>query len=1224
MAYTLKWTDPSKTPILLSDTETYPVGDINNPTSLTLLGRAVQDYYQGIQENFLSVLERFAYPIPPTNPVVGQLWFNTVDNSSHGLSGLYIFTAETGWKLIKRISTAPVILKAPIILGSSTVGTILRIDDGTWGNAPSVYTRQWYSNGVLITGAITSSYTTSSVDVGNVITCTVTASNAVGSTTVTSNQLIISQAEVGNSLIPTITGTPTVGSTLTVSNGNWTNSPTSFVYQWNDNNVPIASAIHNTYTLLSSQVGDSITCTVTASNSAGSLSATTTSVTVLSNLPINTDLPIISGNLTAGTPLTISTGTWLNSPTGFSYQWYSNSILIPLATASTYFTSDSDAGSTFTCKVTATNINGTGIATSVGVLISTGTVQAQSLFAWGNNFQGSLGLGDTVGLSSPTQIGSLTTWKSVDSNDIATQALKNDGTLWSWGYNLYGRLGYDVTQNSSPVQIGADNTWTNSSVGYECSFGIKSDGTLWSWGGNSYGDLGLGDTVHRSSPVQIGTMTDWKLIKGGGAFALAVKNNGSLWSWGHNYTGVLGTGDTIHRSSPVQIGSLNDWALLCHTSFGNSACCIKTDGTLWSWGYNSVGQLGLNDMNHRSSPTQVGTLTNWKTASCGALHTIAIKKDGTLWSWGMPNLGQLGLGDYTYGKSSPTQVGTLTNWSIVKVGEVSSLSIKTDGTLWSWGGNDMGQLGLGDTTHRSSPVQVGSLTTWTGLGTGLYDMFALSVTPGGGGGGGGGGGTTTQSASFVPSSVSPMIQQPISSYVYSSVITVNTQGVQSGQQITISVSGSGFNGDPILVPYAAAVSLTNDLSSSSSFSTSPAITANSSGVFYLMLRGMSGITQNQTTTVSATVYGSTVELSITTITGPVVDQYNNTLWSWGYNYYGELGLSTIGMITSSPAQVGTLSNWATIDAMFDSTSAIKTDGTLWSWGLDLEGALGLGYPLQTRSSPTQVGSLTNWKTVSVGEGWRLATKTDGTLWSWGQNVNGQLGVNDTTHRSSPVQVGSSTNWSAVEAGASASYAIKTDGTLWSWGYNADGELGVNDRTDRHTPVQVGALTNWTSIFSAGYYHMLAIKTDGTLWSWGWNGHGQLGLNNRNSYSSPTQVGSLTTWSLVAGGYYMSIATKTDGTLWSWGTNYQGQLGLGASYRTSAFSSPVQVGTTTTWKMIDACNGNCIGLQTDGTLWAWGSSNTAGGANIYVPTKVGSDTNWKSVNMADRSYFGIKI
>lgn len=314
-------------------------------------------------------------------------------------------------------------------------------------------------------------------------------------------------------------------------------------------------------------------------------------------------------------------------------------------------------------------------------------------------------------------------------------------------------------------------------------------------------------------------------------------------------------------------------------------------------------------------------------------------------------------------------------------------------------------------------------------------------------------------------------------------------------------------------------------------------------------------------------------LQISTSYGTSVSiKTDGTLWSWGQNNYGQLGLGNTTDY-SSPKQVGALTSWAQVStsgygSTQPMTAAIKTDGTLWTWGRNFYGGLGLGNTTNY-SSPKQVGALTNWSNVQTGGNWALAIKTNGTLWGWGGNGFGQLGLNNITNYSSPKQVGALTNWASISIplwNATYILAIKTDGTLWAWGANQNGQLGFNNTTYYSSPKQVGALTTWAKASGSGGYFSLAVKTDGTFWSWGSNGNGELGLNNLIYYSSPKQVGSLANWSIPCAAFQASFAIKTDGTLWSWGYNSAGQLGLG---NTTSYSSPKQIGSSTTWLKVAA-------------------------------------------------------
>jgi len=301
----------------------------------------------------------------------------------------------------------------------------------------------------------------------------------------------------------------------------------------------------------------------------------------------------------------------------------------------------------------------------------------------------------------------------------------------------------------------------------------------------------------------------------------------------------------------------------------------------------------------------------------------------------------------------------------------------------------------------------------------------------------------------------------------------------------------------------------------------------------------------------------------------LVKKTDGTLWSWGYNNRGQLGQNNTTRY-SSPVQIpGT--TWSSIAGGYNTSAAIKTDGTLWAWGGNYGGQLGQNNKTYY-SSPIQIPG-TTWRSVNVGNDMMLATKTDGTLWSWGKNYRGQLGQNNRTFYSSPIQIPGNT-WDLVSNnggdGSALSLATKTDGTLWSWGRNNFGQLGQNNTTDSSSPVQIPG-TTWSSIVGGDYYG-LAIKTDGTLWSWGYNNRGQLAQNNRAHYSSPTQIPG-TTWSAI-NAYQHSLATKTDGTLWTWGRNTDGKLGQNDQ---AEYSSPVQI-PGTSWSSISAGSQHSLATQ----------------------------------------------
>lgn len=347
----------------------------------------------------------------------------------------------------------------------------------------------------------------------------------------------------------------------------------------------------------------------------------------------------------------------------------------------------------------------------------------------------------------------------------------------------------------------------------------------------------------------------WKEVDAAGAEAsIGIRTNGSLWCWGYNYAGNMGTGSYNVVPFPAQVGSATTWQSI---SLGDShGAGIQTNGTLWIWGDNAQGQLGNGTLMPNLSPAQLGAASNWQSISLGGEFTLAIKTNGTLWAWGRNNVGQLGDGTQI-SRSVPVQIGTDTDWQSISAGGSHSMAIKTNGTLWAWGSNSSGRLGLGAPAMiQRVPVQVGTLSSWQSVCASLWHTHAIQTNGtlwawGGNSFGQLGDGTTTNSSSPIQIGTA-----------------MDWASVSSADAHTLALKTTG------------------------------------------------------------------------------------TLWAWGNNQYGELGNgSTIN--STVPVQVGTGNTWTRASGGYGYSFGIQSNGSLWGWGLNNFWQLGLGDTIN-RSIPTEL------------------------------------------------------------------------------------------------------------------------------------------------------------------------------------------------------------------------------------------------------------------------------
>ena len=900
------------------------------------------------------------------------------------------------------------------------------------------------------------------------------------------------------------------------------------------------------------------------------------------------------------------------------------------------------------------------VKVSNGSYHSFGLTSDGRIYAWGRNTSGELGIGTTLARSN-VPIAVKTTGTPMDGKVVKqvegggryegshSIALASDGTVYTWGLNQYGQLGNNTTTNSrSPIAVQvagtplAGKTIVQIAAGADHSLALDSDGALYAWGSNAYGQLGNGTTTNSSVPVAVkiaGTPLAGKTIvqiAAGANHNMVLTSDGAVYTWGWNYHGQLGNNTKTNSNTIVAVQTISTpiaGKKIVKIAAGQGhSLALTDDGMVYAWGRNDTGQLGNNATTDAMLPVAVtvtGTPMSNKTIveiASGARHSLAIDSSGKVYAWGHNGSGQLG-NNSTVNALTPVAVQAPADKNIIQVSGsgwlgASSSALASDGTVYSWGRGFDGQLGDGTNNDSSVPV----ITTINLVDTPSTPTHVMAKP-----------GDTTAIISWQAPIVSG--GQNITGYVLqyqavgaSSWTTINVAAAATSHTITgltndqtyrirlaaKITAGTGDFSNVVLVTPHAKPTITN---------VSPAIGPVAGGQ-NVTLTGTNFILKSKK--IMQTVNGNGYSLALSA---------DGTVYTWGRNEYGQLGNGVTA--TNSPVPVavktaGTPMEGKTIvqiSAKVWYALALASDGTVYSWGFNSWGQLGNGTSgtANNASAPVAVktaGTPMEGKTivqVAAGATHSLALATDGTIYAWGKNEYGQLGNDSTTN--SPVPVAVKTAGTPMDgktiiqihAGYEHSLALASDGTVYAWGRNNSGQLGKNDATDTHIPAAVQTLGTPMAgkvivQLAAGNSQSMALASDGTVYTWGWNQYGQLGNGTTTNSRIPVAVVTTgtplagKTISQIAAGNAHALAMTDDGAIYSWGWNQYGQLGNNSTINSSLPVIVKTTGTPLAGKMITqiASGGspNSLVLANDGTMytWGWGQHGQLGNGTIGTDAK----------------------
>ncbi|MCQ9377948.1 hypothetical protein [Methyloversatilis sp. XJ19-49] len=706
-----------------------------------------------------------------------------------------------------------------------------------------------------------------------------------------------------------------------------------------------------------------------------------------------------------------------------------------------------------------------------------------TLHGWGANASGQLGDGSTMTRPTPVPVSlpAGVTALAVAAGGGHSLALGSDGELYAWGDNSRGQIGDGSTlQRTAPVQVSlpAGVSALAIAAGNGHSLAMGSDGTLYAWGNNDSGQLGDGSTQQRPTPVQVSLPVGVSAlsVSAGRAHSLATGSDGRLYAWGSNSFRQISDGSLASlRATPVQVRLSTGVSALSVTAGDDHSLAVGSDGNLYAWGSNSDGQRGDGSTFPPGRPVQVSLPAgvSARSLAAGATHSLAMGSDGMLYAWGGNSDGQLGDGSYT-GRATRLQVSLPAGVSALGVaaGGVHTLAMGSNGTLYAWGGNEYGQLGDGSAAFRTPPVRVSLPAGVSALDIAASGDHSLALASDGtlyawGGnavgqlGDGSTSDRTTPVAVSLPAGVSAL---GVAAGASHSLVAASDGRLYAWGENRYGELGDGSTlqrTTPVQVSLPAAVSAL-----SVAAGTFHSLARGSDGTLYAWGNNYygqlgDGSTLQRTAPVSVNLPPGVSTLRVTAGRIHTLAQGSDgKLYAWGNNLYYQLGDGSFtDRPTPLPVVFPTGVSALGVAAGHYHNLARGSDGKLYAWGDNGSGQLGNGSTAYSRtpmlvSLPAGVSALS----VAAGDYHSLALGSDGKLYAWGRNYYGQLGGGSITLRTTPEPVSLPAGVSVVRlaAGFDHSLAVGSDGQVFAWGRNADGQLGNGVLRNSAVPLSVNS------------------------------------------------------------------------------------------------------------------------------------------------------------------------